>query len=361
MRETRYDKINGFIWHDKGTPLPGNDVHMLAKSDLEFRCTAGTEEDARKAFVSFARAHGANAALNSRVEEVRGGRGRTGYACFGTPALYARPDPEGSFSDEEIRSSFRQPENPDTAETEKTVGFSTYLTVSFFAAVVFLILLALSPVRTLCASPLIFALAYVRRRSRDAESVSEEKPVRFECRAGSDSTMYEEPRRFFILEENEPLPRGFEVLAMGEHVAYGEHKNSVDARRALQSYARECGANALLEVRTKYCHYGCWYYECYGIPAVVGKRNRKGTLTREQLVRNFYAPEQEPSTWQKFEKFARERERREIEYAYATKFLYRFTALLVIAVSAWIWFDDSRGIPMNVSFEDYFGKYLDIF
>ena len=355
MRETRYNRINGFIWHDKGTPFPGNDVHMLAKADLEFRCGAGTEEEARKAFVSFARAHGANAALDSRVEEVRGRFGRTSFACFGTPALFAAPNPEGSFSEEQIRKSFRQPQNSGEEERIKPASLSSYLSVSFAAAVVFLILLAVSPVRTLCAAPVVFLLAYVRKKEADAEGPSEEKPKRFECSPVSESMRYEEPRKFFILEQNEPLPRGFEILAVGEHVAYGEHKNSVDARRALQSYARECGANALLDVHARHCYYGCWYYECYGIPAVVGKRNRKGSLTREHLVRNFYAPKQEPSTRQKL---VRENDRRGIEFAYANKFLRRFILLMVVAVAAWIWFDDWRGVPWNVPIEDYFEKYL---
>ena len=161
---------------------------------------------------------------------------------------------------------------------------------------------------------------------------------------------YEAPRKFFMLEKNMELPHGFEILAKGEHVAYGEHKNSVDARRALMSYARECGANALLDVQTNHCYVTFGYYECLGIPAVIGKRNPDGRFTRGELTRNFYAPEQAPSTMQRLAK-------QDMLRAYRARHIRQFMYLLTFFVLCWIAFDQWRDVPLTVSF-DYFEKYF---
>ena len=164
MRETRYDRINGFFWHRKGAPFPGNDVHRLGEADGEFRFSGKTAEEAKKAFASFAREHGANAALNSSVGEVRGRFGRTAFVCSSTPALFARPDPEGSFTADDLLESFVDPSEEREEKEEirlKPVDSADYAGLVFASVPTFILLMILSPVRTLYAIPPVLVLMAV--------------------------------------------------------------------------------------------------------------------------------------------------------------------------------------------------------
>lgn len=109
---------------------------------------------------------------------------------------------------------------------------------------------------------------------------------------------YDMVKDFLILDKDEPLPTGLEILMTARDAAYAEHRNAGEARRNLRSHARQCGANALLDVHTEHVNdfYAFnRYYECRGLPAVVARRNPNGRFTRDQLVMSFYAPRQTPS------------------------------------------------------------------
>lgn len=104
---------------------------------------------------------------------------------------------------------------------------------------------------------------------------------------------------FIMRDRLEPLPAGLELLAFSDHPCYAEHRNSVDARRSLRALARASGANALINVYSRYVdtvYYSHGYYECWGVPAVVGRPNPKGAYTKEELIACFHVPSQPKST-----------------------------------------------------------------
>ena len=111
-------------------------------------------------------------------------------------------------------------------------------------------------------------------------------------------TRYDLLNKFFYLERNEPLPKGFEILTAGQFETYAEHRNIIEAKKDLRSFARQCGANALLNIHTihieNYYAYQS-YYECRGVPAVIARRTPRGKYTKEQLIRSFYVHSQPPS------------------------------------------------------------------
>lgn len=111
-------------------------------------------------------------------------------------------------------------------------------------------------------------------------------------------TRYDLLNNFFYLERNEPLPKGFEILTAGQFETYAEHRNIIEAKKDLRSFARQCGANALLNIHTihieNYYAYQS-YYECRGVPAVIARRTPRGKYTKEQLIRSFYVHSQPPS------------------------------------------------------------------
>lgn len=151
---------------------------------------------------------------------------------------------------------------------------------------------------------------------------------------------------FLILDKDEPLPAGFEILITARDTAYAEHRNAAEARRGLRSHARQCGANALLEVHTEHVNdfYAFnRYYECRGLPAIVARRNPRGRFTRNQLLRSFYAPRQTPSRRERSAAFwANERQAGQARHR-RTEQIYNFLILLWPILLIWFAYDGFCG------------------
>ena len=109
MSEDRYSHIQGFIWHKEGCPYPGSDVHQLGLSDLICDCKDRSAVAAKDGLMDFVRKFGANALIDVRMDVVKNEKGDCVYKCSGRPALYARPDYDGAYSESQIRSMFVQP------------------------------------------------------------------------------------------------------------------------------------------------------------------------------------------------------------------------------------------------------------
>lgn len=177
MSDARYDRIYGFIWHSKGKPYPDSDFHLLGVSEKMCRFRGLTQEEAQNGLMTFARKFGANALLDVYFDVIRNDAGDWEIACFGRPALYARPNPDGAYLESQLRSGFSQPracaipkyvEFPANAPVMSAESYRSNL---ISAAVVYLItLLIMGPFRTIVSSVLVLLLMatyrFVRNRFR---------------------------------------------------------------------------------------------------------------------------------------------------------------------------------------------------
>lgn len=113
MSESRYNGIDGFLWHKAGMGYPNpNELHLLGLSEKVCRVRARTSEQAKAGLENFAKEFGANALLDTYSTVLQDEHGNiTGeVAWYGRPALYAKPSPNGQFTESELRASFRQPQ-----------------------------------------------------------------------------------------------------------------------------------------------------------------------------------------------------------------------------------------------------------
>ena len=112
MSENRYDRIDGFLWHCRGEPRPDSmRFQKLGISLKKCRVTGPTDWQSKSGLEKFARQCGANALLDVYSEPHRDEHGRQTewVSWYGTPALYARPNRRGAFTESELRNSFSQP------------------------------------------------------------------------------------------------------------------------------------------------------------------------------------------------------------------------------------------------------------
>lgn len=109
VSEDRYSPIQGFIWHKEGCAYPGNDVHQLGLSDLICDYKDRSAVAAKDGLMDFVRKFGANALIDARMDVLKDEKGDFVYKCSGRPALYARPDYDGAYSESQMRSMFVQP------------------------------------------------------------------------------------------------------------------------------------------------------------------------------------------------------------------------------------------------------------
>lgn len=113
MSESRYNDIDGFLWHKAGMGYPNPDeMHLLGLSEKVCRVRAPASEQAKAGLENFAKEFGANALLDTYSTVLQDERGNiTGeVAWYGRPALYAKPSVNGQFTESELRASFRQPQ-----------------------------------------------------------------------------------------------------------------------------------------------------------------------------------------------------------------------------------------------------------
>ena len=88
---------------------------------------------AKDGLMDFVRKFGANALIDARMDVLKDEKGDFVYKCSGRPALYARPDYDGAYSESQMRSMFVQPtvttfEKPvvGTAENKPGVTLKEY-------------------------------------------------------------------------------------------------------------------------------------------------------------------------------------------------------------------------------------------
>lgn len=174
MSDDRYDRIYGFIWHFKGKPYPDFDIHLLGMSQKMCRFRGSTEEEAKNGLMAFARKFGANALLDVYFNVSRNAAGGVEFACFGRPALYARPNPDGPHLESQLRAGFSQPyacaipKYVEYPSNDPGISAEAYRSNLISAASVYLItLLIMGPFRTLVSSVLVLLLTAAYRCVRN--------------------------------------------------------------------------------------------------------------------------------------------------------------------------------------------------